>query len=140
MRIWVPSQVASPYLGLVSVVAAVSSFGYARLLDQQGDWPEIDARQWFVLGFLIALSVVSAVATFARPALVRAASAAFCAFALLPLGVLAAFSIGLVLIVAGAFAVIAWLSIPRSQAMLAASAISALAAIAILTLGFAATG
>jgi len=121
-------------------VTAVSSFGYARLLDQQGDWPEIDARQSFVLALLIAVAAVSAIGTFARPALVRAASAAFCAFALLPLGVLAAFSIGLVLIVAGAFAIIAWLIIPRSQAMLAASAISALAAIAILTFGFAATG
>jgi hypothetical protein len=140
MRIWVPSQVASPYLGLVSVVAAVSSFGYARLLDQQGDWPGIDPRQSFVLAILIAVAVVSAIGTFARPAFVRAASAAFCAFLLLPLGVLAAFSIGLVLIVAGGFAVAAWLSIPRSQRVLVVSAISALAAIGTLTLGFAATG
>jgi hypothetical protein len=137
-----PSQIVSPYLGVVSVVTAATAFGYTRLLGQQGDWPGIDARQALVLTLLIGFAIVSAIGTFARPVAVRAAAAAACAGGLLPLGFLALFSIGLVLMVAGALALIAWVSTPgsaRQSGTLVASAASAMAAIVILAVGLAAT-
>jgi hypothetical protein len=103
---------ASPYLGVVSVVTAATAFGYTRLLRQQADWPGMDARQALVLTLLIAFAIVGAIGTFARPVAVRAAAAAACAGGLLPLGFLALFSIGSVLMAAGTLAVIAWLRNP----------------------------
>jgi len=138
-----PTQIISPYLGVVSVVAAATAFGYARLLGQQGDWPGIDARQALVLTLLIGFAIVSAIGTFARPVAVRAAAAAACAGGLLPLGFLGLSSIGLILIVAGGIAVIVWLratSPAREHRTLVASAVSAVAAITFLAVGFAATG
>jgi hypothetical protein len=128
---------------MVSVVMTATAFGYARLLAQQGDWPDPNARQVFVLSVLIAFAIVSAIGTFARPVAVRAAIAAACAGALLPLGVLALFSIGMVVVVAGLLAVVAWVQAVgsvRRRDTFAVSAASAVVAISVLVAGFAVTG
>lgn len=137
------TRVSSPYLGVVSVVTVATAIGYIRLLGQQGDWPGIDGRQALVLTLLAGFAIVSAIGTFARPISVRAAISAACAGGLLPLGFLALWSIGLPLMVAGALAVVAWLSVasaPRRRDTLLVSGASAIAAMAILAAGFAATG
>ena len=81
-------RIASPYLGVVSVVTAATAIGYIRLLEQQDDWPALDGRQAMVLTLLVAFAVVSAIGGFARPISARAATAAACATGLLPLGFL----------------------------------------------------
>lgn len=137
------TRVSSPYLGMVSVVTLATEIGYIRLLGQQGDWPGIDARQGLVLALLAGFAIVSAIGTFAPSVSLREAISAACAGGLLPLGFLALWSIGLALMVAGALALIAWLSTsstPRGRDTLVRSAASAIAAIAILAAGFAATG
>jgi hypothetical protein len=136
-------RLRSPYLGVVSIVTAITAIGYARLLGQQGDWPAVDARQAFVLALLVAFAIVSAIGAFGRPIAVRAATAAACAGGLLPLGFLSLFSIGFLLIVAGGIALIAWLvatSAAPARVTLIASAASAIAAMTILGVGFAVTG
>jgi hypothetical protein len=136
------TRVSSPYLGVVSVITFATAIGYVRLLGQQGDWPGIDARQAFVLTFLAGFAIVSAIGTFARSVSVRAAISAACAGGLLPLGVLALWSIGLPLMVAGALAVIVWVggsSAPRGRDTFVVSAASSIAAIVILATGFVAT-
>lgn len=138
-----PGRLASPYLGVVSVALVATAYGYGRLLAQQGDWPDVDARQAFVLSLLVALAIMSALGTFARRVAIRAAIAAACVGALLPLGFLAQFSIGLVLVVAGFLALIAWAHAAapaRRRETFAVSAASAVVAIAVLATGFAATG
>jgi hypothetical protein len=137
------SRVGSPYLGIVSIVTAATALGYIGLLGQQNDWPALDARQATVLKLLVAFAIVSAIGAFARPTSVRAATAAACAAGLLPLGLLSLFSIGLPLIVAGALALIAWVNASngaRGRETLVLSVASAIAAIAILAVGFAASG
>lgn len=143
MRLQDSSPVASPYLGAAGVIAAVTAFGYARLLGQQGDWPGLDGRQALVLGLLIGFAIVGAIGTFARQVRLRVATAAACASGLLALGVLGMFSIGMVLLVAGALALIAWSRAgptDRGVERLVLSAASALFAIAVLVVGFVATG
>lgn len=138
-----PVRLASPYLGVVSVALVATAFGYGRLLVQQGDWPGVNARQAFVLSLLVALAIISAVGTFARQVSIRAAIAAACAGALLPLGLLALFSIGLVLVVTGLLALIAWVHSAdpaRRRDTFAVSAASAVLAIVVLAAGFIATG
>jgi hypothetical protein len=136
-------RIASPHLGVVSVIASVTALGYIRILGQQGDWPAIDARQTVILTLLIAFGILGVIGTFARSVTVRAATAAACASGLLPLGVLALFSIGLLLVVAGALAVVAWLSLggaARRGQILVVSIASAFAVLAILVAGLAVTG
>lgn len=137
------TPVSSPYLGIVSVVTVVTAIGYTRLLGQQGDWPGIDARQALVLALLAAFAILSAIGTFARSVAVRAAISAACAGGLLPLGFLGLWSIGLLLMVAGALAFIAWRGVSSASLgrhTLVVSAASAIAAIVILAAGFAITG
>ena len=137
------SRVGRPYLGIVSVVTAATAIGYIRLLGQQDDWPALDSRQAMVLTLLVAFAIVSAIGAFARPISVRAATAAACAAGLLPLGFVSLFSIGLPLLLAGALALFAWVNAFRSargRETLVPSAAGAIAAIAILVVGFAATG
>ena len=137
------TRVSSPYLGVVGVVTAATAIGYIRLLGQQDNWPGIDARQALVLTLLAGFAIVSAIGTFARAISVRAATSAACAAGLLALGFLGLFSVGLPLMVAGALALIAWLTVfraARGRDTLAVSAAGAIAAIAILAGGFAATG
>ena len=136
------NRIITPYLGIVSVVTVGTAIGYIRLLVQQGNWPGIDGRQGLVLTLLAGFAAVSAIGTFARPILVRAAISAACAGGLLPLGFLALWNIGLPLMVAGFLALVAWRSLPRAardRDTLVLSAVSAIAAIAILAAGFAAT-
>ena len=132
-----------PLLAMVAVLTASAAIGYVRLLAEQGDWPALDPRQAFVLAVLIACSVGSIAAAFARSPVLRAAWAAASAGALLPLGVLALFSVGLPLICAGGIAVIAWLGAARDgrdRRTTVTSAVSAVAALAILATGFVLTG
>lgn len=143
MNVRYPSRIASPHLGVTSVITAATAFGYVGLLGQQGDWPGIDARQQLVLTLLIGFAVLAAVGTFALPIPVRAGAAASCAAGLLALGILAVFSIGLVLMLAGLLALLAWLragNAARRGVGLAVSLASAMATIAALVLGLAATG
>jgi hypothetical protein len=137
------SRKASPYLGVVSVIAGVTAFGYVRILGQQGDWPAIDARQTLILTLLIAFGILGVIGTFARSVTVRAVTAAACASGLLLLGVLALFSIGFVLVVGGVLALVAWLSLggaARRGEILIVSIASAFAALTILVAGLAITG
>jgi hypothetical protein len=136
-------RLRSPYLAGVSIVTAITAIGYTRLLGQQGDWPALDARQAFVLALLVAFAILSAIGAFGRPIAVRAATAAACAGGLLPLGFLGLFSIGFLLIVAGGIALIAWLRSTGpapDRGTLVASAVSAVAAMTVLAVGFAVTG
>jgi hypothetical protein len=138
-----PVRLASPFLGVVSVGLVATACGYGRLLAQQGDWPDMTARQAFVLSLLVALAIISAIGTIAHRVAIRAAIAAACAAALLPLGFLALFSIGLVLVVAGILALIAWVhcaDAAQRRDTLALSAVSAVVAIVVLAVGFVATG
>ena len=90
-------------------------------------------------GFVIA----SAVGAFARSARLQAVLAAACAAGLLSLGFLALFSIGLVLMAAGAIALLAWGKAVRNSdggRVGAWSAVAAIATIGIMAIGFVATG
>jgi hypothetical protein len=135
-------RVASPYLGLAGIATAASSIVYVRLLGQQGDLPGVDGRQAFVLALLIGLTWTAAVGAFARSATVRAAAAAASAAALLPLGFLALFSIGVPLLLAGGLAVMAWIGAAKriGRQALIPSAVGAGAALTILAVGLLATG
>lgn len=137
------ARAGSRYLGVVSVLTAATAVGYIGLLGQQGDWPGIDARQTLVLALLAGFAIVSAIGTVARSIFVRAATSAACAGGLLPFGLLALFSIGLPLMVAGAVALVAWLGVSTAapgRDSLLVSAASAIAAIVILAVGLALVG
>ena len=137
------SRAAGVSLTIVTVATAATAFGYVRLLADQGDWPRLDPRQFFVLVFLIGLAVTGGIGTVAHSVLTRAAAAAACSVGLLALGLLALFSIGLVLIIAGVVAAYAWLMAAvqdRTGASRLASAIAASATIAVLIIGLLLTG
>jgi hypothetical protein len=136
-------RVANPPLGVVSVITAVTAIGYAWLLAGQGSIPGIDARVAWVLTVLVGLSVLTAIGTFIRSPVARATIAAASAGALLPLGFLAAFSIGVPLMAAGAIACIVCLSALRqasSRRATVQSTAAGIAAVAVLVIGFVVTG
>jgi hypothetical protein len=136
------SPVRSPYLGVVGALCAGTAVGYVRLVGQQDDLAGLDARQSVVLAVLIGFAVVGAIGAFARPIEVRAALAAACAAGLLPLGFLALFSIGLILIVAGGCAVVAWASATSAahgREAVVPSIAGAIASIAVVALAFVVT-
>lgn len=101
-------RIGNLYLGISSVAVAATTVGYVGLLSQQGSLNGFDARIAFVLALLIGSAILGGIGTFTPSATTRATTAGACAGALLPLGILAAFSIGLLLLDAGAFALPAW--------------------------------
>lgn len=101
-------RIGSPHLGISSIAVAATTVGYVGLLSQQGSLDGFDARVAFVLALLTGIAILGGIGTFTRSVTTRATAAGACAGALLPLGILSAFSIGLPLVSAGAFALLAW--------------------------------
>lgn len=136
-------RLASPYLGLSGLILTAAAIGYGFILARQGDWPHLNGRETFVLSLLVALAVMSFLGTFARLDSARAAIAAACVATLMPLGFLALFSIGFVLVAAGGLALAAWADAAADPAqrrvMFAVWAASAAVAIAVVAAGFVAT-
>lgn len=83
----------------VSVAATTVAVGYVRLMDAQGDSP----LAWF-LGGLVLASVLTGYAA-VRSAPLRVAAVATAGVVLMSFGVLALFSIGLPLLIAGVIAI-----------------------------------
>jgi hypothetical protein len=135
--------VTSPYLGIVCVISAAAAVGYVGLLGQQGSLPGIDPRMWLVIALLTGSAIASGIGAVTHSADRRAVIAAALAAGLLSLGFLALFSIGLVLMVAGVFALVAWAGAVRDSTAPQVNLWSAAAAIAtlvLLALGLIATG
>lgn len=135
--------VASPYLGIVCVVSAAAAVGYVGLLGQQGSLPGLDPRMLLVIALLTGSAIASGIGAVTDSPHRRALIAAALAAGLLSLGFLALFSIGLVLMVAGAFALIAWAGAVRDSTesrVTAWSAAAAIATLGLLALGLIATG
>ncbi len=135
--------VASPLLGVTCVIVSVATLGYLALLWQQGSFPGIDARIAVVLALLVGFAILSGVGAVAESVRVRAVVSAACAGGLLPLGVLALFSIGLPLLIAGVLALVVWLTALRdssSRETIIQSLAAAVTAVGLLGLGLAATG
>ncbi len=129
----------SPCLGISSVVVAATTVGYVGLLGQQGSLNGFDARIAFVLTLLIGSAILSGIGTFTPSATTRATTAGACAGALLPLGILGAFSIGLPLLAAGAFALLAWRIALREASTRSATVQSVagfIGVVVVLVLGF----
>ena len=129
-------------LGIACVLVAATAGGYVGLLGQQGSLGELEARVVFVITVLVGLAILSGSAAFTEAPARRATMAAACAGGLLPLGFLAAWSIGLPLLVAGSLAFLAWrtaLRDPRAGQMALRSAAAAFAPMAVLAIGFATT-
>ncbi len=137
------SRVTSPHLGIVCVISAVATLGYVALLGQQGSLPGIDPRMWLVIALLAGSAIASGIGAVTHSADLRAVIAAACTAGLLSLGFLALFSIGLVLMAAGVFALVAWANAVRDSTeprMTAWSAAAAIATLGLLVLGLIATG
>ena len=137
------SAVTSPHLGIVCVISAVATLGYVGLLGQQGSLPGIDPRMWLVIALLSGSAIASGIGAVTDSADRRAVIAAACAAGLLSLGFLALFSIGLVLMVAGAFALVAWAGAVRDSTeprVTAWSAAAAIATLVVLAIGLITTG
>lgn len=83
----------------VAAAACAITIGYVRLMDSQGDRP----TTWFVAGLLSA-AVLAAYATF-RSAPRRAEAIAVSGAVLFSFGILAMFSIGLPILIAGVIAI-----------------------------------
>lgn len=135
--------VASPLLGVTCVIVSAATLGYLVLLGQQGSFPGIDARIALVLALLVGFAILSGVGALAESVRLRAVVAAACAAGLLPLGVLALFSIGLPLVIAGGLAFVVWLTAVRdssSRETIIQSLAAAATAVGLLGLGLAATG
>lgn len=132
-------RIGSPYLGISCVAVAATTAGYVNLLAQQGSLNGFNARIAFVLALLAGSALLSGIGTFTRSVATRAVTAAACAGALLPLGLLGAFSIGLPLLAAGSFALVAWRTALRDTSTPSATVQSASAfmgAVIILVIGF----
>lgn len=135
-------HITSPPLAIAGAVVMGTEIGYVRLLSEQGSFPSIDARVAWVLIVLLGMAVLAGIGAVARSPAVRAALAAACAAVLLPLGVLAAFSIGLPLLAAGTIAVAVWGGALRETSDRSAfpSITAGIAAFVALALGLVATG
>ena len=136
------SRVRSRTLGIACVLVAATTGGYVALLGEQGSLAEFAPRVAFVLTVLVGLTILTGVAAFTDAPARRATLAAACAGGLLPLGFLAAFSIGLPLLGAGSLALLGWRSAlrdPRAGRLTGQSGAAALAAVLVLAIGFATT-
>ena len=134
--------IASLYLLLAAVATAVTTFGYLRLLGQQGSAIGESSRVGWVLAFLLVMVVLACIGTFAGNAAVRAIAGAACAGGLLVLGIAAAFSIGIPLIAAGILSFVGWLAAIREGVDRRTTAIAVAASVAapvVLLTGFALT-
>jgi hypothetical protein len=134
--------ITSPYLAIVSVITAVTAFGYVVLLGQQGSLPAIDARMALVITLLIGSAIASGIGAFA-PSGLRAVIAACCAVGLIAFGFLALFTIGALLMAAGGIALLAWVKALQDSSDRRATVWSVVAAIAMLgalVVGLMATG
>jgi hypothetical protein len=143
IRLRRPAAIRSPHLGIVTVITTTSAVGYLRLLGEQGSLSGIDARMGLVIALLTGFAVASGIGTFAPSVGLRAVIAGACTAGLLSLGLLALWSIGLVLLVAGVFALVAWRSALRDSAnrrVRLRSAVAAIVMLGILAIGLAATG
>ena len=143
MRARPVSAVTSPALGIVCVISAATAVGYVGLLGQQGSLPGIDPRMWLVIALLTGSTIASGIGAFAHSARLRAVIAAALAAGLLSLGFLALFTIGLALMAAGVFALMAWASAVRDSTeprVTVWSAAAAIATLGMLAIGFIATG
>lgn len=130
-------RIASPHLGIASVAVAATAAGYLNLLGQQGS---LDAalvpRVAVVVALLVTSVAISGLGTFAHSAKIRAVASAACAGLLLPLGVLAAFSIGTPLLLSGLLAVVAWRRALRDGGTAWPSLVAFIAAMAIQAIAF----
>lgn len=143
MRALPSVAVTSKHLGIVSVITAVTTFGYVVLLGQQGSLPGIDGRMALVITLLAGCAIASGIGAFARPAGLRAVIAVVCAAGLIAFGFLALFTIGAVLILAGVIALLAWGNAVRDSTdrrLYLWSAAAAVGTLGVLALGLAATG
>ncbi len=129
--------VVVPIVALIAIVA-----GYLTIIQSQGGPPPSDVLTVpFVATYLLLMAMLLAISLVERPWIkaLRPALRAAASAGLLALGVLAAFSIGLAIIVAGAFAtaatVISIVSAPRRATFIAAAA-GAFASLALLAGGF----
>ncbi|HLB61789.1 MAG TPA: hypothetical protein VJN50_03485 [Actinomycetota bacterium] len=122
-----------------AAIAGATDAAYVAVILQEGEG--MPARVLFVAGFMgaatacVAVGVLSEISDRARHAIL-----AFAATGLLALGVLAIFSIGWFLIVAGALSYVAWFRSPGAQPGLVATSISAaVASVLVLVAGIALT-
>ena len=138
MRTTATSRIRSPALGAASVLAWVTTVGYVLLLAQQGTAGPIAGRIIVVAAAMLFGGLAAAIGACMPDPSVRVVLGATVAGGLVPLGVLAAFSIGFPLLVAGLLALVAaWRALPASALRTPAwAAAAAIAAAALLAAGF----
>lgn len=134
-------HVHSGALGVAAVLAFTTEVGYLWIILRQQDTvePGVSGRVLVVAVTMAVAGAVSAGGAVTSSPTSRAKLAAFAAGGLLPLGVLAAFSIGLPLLVAGLLALAAGfraLSDDSSVPSVISAVVAALAAAALLGVGF----
>ena len=132
------SRIRSPALGAASVLAWAATGGSVLLLAQQDTAEPIAGRIAVVAAVMLVGGLAAATGAFAPDPSIRVLLGAAVAGGLVPLGVLAAFSIGLPLLVAGLLALAAaGRALPASGPGTAArAAAAAIAAAALLAVGF----
>lgn len=125
-------------LGVAAVLAWATTIGYVMLLAQQDAVEPLAGRVVMVASTMVVLGLAAALGTFMPSPTGRVVLASVVVGGLLPLGVLAAFSIGVPLLVAGFLALAAGLqalpaSAPRTLLWALAAAITS---VALLAVGF----
>jgi hypothetical protein len=132
-------RIASPFLLLAAVATATTALGYVRLLGEQGTPVGQSSRTLWVLAVIVVAAASAVIGAFTRAAGWRATTAGVVAGLLLPLGLIAAFSIGTPLLLGGVFAVLGWAGGIRedpSRPAKTRSAVACVVAIAVLIAGF----
>lgn len=132
-------RIASPFLLLAAVAVAVTSFGYVRLLEEQGTPVWQSTRTSWVFAVLVVVAAIAAVGAFTSAARLRAVAAAIATGVLLPLGFIAAFSIGTPLVLGGILAAVGWAGAWQedpSRSTKTRAVVACVVSIAILVVGF----
>lgn len=132
-------RIASPFLLLAGVATGVVAFGYVRLLDEQGTPVWQSSRTIWVLAVLLIVTAIALVGAFTTAAAWRAVASGIAVGTLLPLGFIAAFSIGTPLILGGLLGAFGWAGAVQEDASRSAKTRSSLAcvvSIAVLVAGF----
>ncbi len=123
-------------LGAAAVLAWATTIGYVLLLVQQDTVEPLAGRVVVVAATMLLLGLAAAIGAFMPRPTSRVVLAAVVVGGLLPLGVLAAMSIGVPLVVAGLLALVAGLqalpaSAPRTLLLAAAAAIASVTLLAV---------
>ena len=132
-------RIASPFLLLTAVATGVVAFGYVRLLDVQGTPVGQSSRTAWVLAVLLLVAATALAGAFTSVAAWRAVASGIAVGVLLPLGFLAAFSIGTPLLLGGVLAAFGWagaLLEDPSRSVKIRSCVACVGSVLALALGF----